>query len=76
MTTAGYSGTPLPQKLGVKAGARLLVVDAPDGFDLTLGELPPDVQRLSADAHPVDVLIAFYTSQAALRETYQVLAKR
>lgn len=37
---AGYSGTPLPQKLGVKPGCRLGLVNAPAGFAQTLGELP------------------------------------
>jgi hypothetical protein len=32
--TAGYSGTPLPRKLGVKEGSRVLVVGSPPGFDL------------------------------------------
>ncbi|HUR50596.1 MAG TPA: hypothetical protein VMZ11_00570 [Mycobacteriales bacterium] len=38
---AGYSGTPLPIKLGVKPGHRVLLLGAPDGFDL--GPLPEDV---------------------------------
>ncbi len=42
---AGYSGTPLPRKLGIKEGSRLAVLGAPDGFDATLGELPPRVER-------------------------------
>ena len=29
MASAGYSGTPLPQKLGIKPGMTLHVVDAP-----------------------------------------------
>jgi len=32
--TAGYSGTPLPQKLGIKAGSRVLLVTAPADFVL------------------------------------------
>ncbi|MGZ4649169.1 MAG: DUF3052 domain-containing protein [Kineosporiaceae bacterium] len=38
----GYSGTPLHRKLGVKPGARVLVVDAPAGFDLA-PLAPPDL---------------------------------
>ena len=37
---AGYSETPLPRKLGIKDGDRLALLDAPAGFDVTLGELP------------------------------------
>lgn len=37
---AGYSGTPLPAKLGVKPGQRLALSGAPDGFLRSLGALP------------------------------------
>ncbi len=44
MMAAGYSGTPLPKKLGVAEGARLMLLGAPDGFDETLGALPNGVE--------------------------------
>ena len=37
----GYSGTPLPQKLGLTPGATLVLLNAPRGFDAVLGDLPP-----------------------------------
>jgi hypothetical protein len=40
---AGYSGTPLPKKLGIKAGSIVAFVGAPKGFEKTLGELPEGV---------------------------------
>lgn len=40
---AGYSGTPLVNKLGVKAGHRLVLVSAPPDLDARLAPLPPDV---------------------------------
>ena len=40
---AGYSGTPLAKKLGLKAGHRLALLGAPDGFGGTLGPLPDEV---------------------------------
>jgi hypothetical protein len=45
----GYSGTPLPKKLGIKPGARVLTIDAPADFATTLGDLPElaEVQALS-----------------------------
>lgn len=39
----GYSGRSLVKKLGIKAGMRVGLVNAPDGFQETLGELPTDV---------------------------------
>ena len=63
---AGYSGTALPKKLGVKEGARLMLLHAPDGFGETLGELPAGVtvvRRLSGTA---DVVVAFIDRRAHL----------
>jgi hypothetical protein len=64
---AGYSGTPLPQKLGIKAGARLGLVRAPDGFERTLGELPLGVLPRAiaagrAKAAELDVIVCFATT--------------
>ena len=56
---AGYSGTPLPKKLGIKDGSRVLVEDAPDGF-------LPEVPRV--DAGPADVIVAFHTERAGVEE--------
>jgi len=64
---AGYSGTPLPQKLGIKAGTRLALAGAPADFARTLGELPPGVKAVSFGRAkgPFDVLVAFFDSEAA-----------
>jgi hypothetical protein len=37
--TAGYSGTPLPKKLGIKEGSRVALLNAPGNFARVLGEL-------------------------------------
>jgi hypothetical protein len=64
---AGYSGTPLVRKLGIKPDARLGLIDAPDGFDETLGELPPGVRvRRRLAGEPFDVIVAFYTRRSTL----------
>jgi len=41
----GYSDTPLPKKLGIKAGTRLAFVRAPDGFDRTVGRFFADAAQ-------------------------------
>jgi hypothetical protein len=41
--SAGYSGTPLPSKLGIRAGQRIAFLDAPAEFAVALGELPEGV---------------------------------
>lgn len=75
MTTAGYSGTPLPKKLGIKEGTLLATVHAPDGFDTTLGALPPEAERRSTLSPGLDVVIAFYTSRAALAAEWPKLTR-
>jgi hypothetical protein len=45
---AGYSGTPLPQKLGIRPGHRVGLDSAPPGFEATLGALPDGARLLPA----------------------------
>jgi hypothetical protein len=42
---AGYSGTPLIKKLGIKPGMHIAIIDAPEGYESTLGPLPDGVIR-------------------------------
>jgi len=59
-----YSGTPLPRKLGIKPGHKLLLLGAPDGFaEETLGELPEDVTIGRRAAGKADVLVSFHTER-------------
>ena len=74
MSTAGYSGTPLPRKLGIKEGSRVLLVHEPDGFARTLGELPAAVEFLAPGAGELDVVVVFVRALAALRAEFAPLA--
>ena len=58
MTDAGYSGTPLARKLGIKPAGRVLLIAAPPGFDIP--DVPPDavVHRRGGSAS-YDVILAF-----------------
>ncbi len=60
---AGYSGTPLPKKLGIKEESRVAFVDAPPEFQQALGELPPGVELAVPDDRNVDVIVCFVTEQ-------------
>jgi hypothetical protein len=40
---AGYSGTPLAQKLGIKAGEHVVTIEAPKGYRELLAPLPEGV---------------------------------
>jgi hypothetical protein len=61
---AGYSGTPLAKKIGIKAGHRVLLVGAPKDFPLSLGALPNTATIISRGAF--DVAIVFVLSAADL----------
>ncbi len=75
MTVAGYSGTPLPRKLGIKSGCRLAVVSPPQDFHDTLGALPDGVQvRAQARGH-LDVIVFFVTRRAELARRFPALAR-
>jgi hypothetical protein len=62
---AGYSGTPLPRKLGIKAGMRVALLHAPDGIEATLGPLPDGVrlQHGLRRNQRVDLIVGFVTER-------------
>ncbi len=66
--SAGYSGTLLVRKLGIKEGTRLGLIGAPDGFDGVLGALPLDVAVRRQTRGPLDVIVAFHTSLRSLEQ--------
>ncbi|MBX6354812.1 MAG: DUF3052 domain-containing protein [Micromonosporaceae bacterium] len=69
---AGYSGTPLFRKLGISAGATVLLDGAPPGF--TLPDLPPEVRvRRRPAAGPYDVVVCFCPDRARLHARWAVL---
>jgi hypothetical protein len=70
---AGYSGTPLPRKLGMKEGSRVAVLSAPDDFDATLGPLPDGVVVRRRLRGPLDVVVFFTTSRAKLEQRIAAL---
>ena len=68
-----YSSTPLWKKLGIREGARVVLVSAPEGFASLLEPLPPGarVGRRVVDA--TDVIVAFATAEADLRRRFGTL---
>jgi hypothetical protein len=71
MSGAGYSGTPLPRKLGIKSGQRVAVLGAPDGFEL--GELPEDVRVVRRAGGKAEVIVSFHTRRAELERRLPAL---
>jgi hypothetical protein len=75
--TAGYSGTPLPRKLGIKPGHRVLLLGAPEGFaEATLGELPEGVKVGTRASGTADVIVAFQLRRAELARRMPALRER
>ena len=72
-TSAGYSGTPLAVKLGIKPGHRVLLVAAPDGFGL---DVPAAELHRRAGARPYDVVLAFVRDRRDLQRRLAALQPR
>jgi hypothetical protein len=65
-TMTGYSGTPLPRKLGIKPGSRLALIGAPGGFERTLGPLLECVTLRPGARRQANVVLLFVRSRAEL----------
>ena len=63
---AGYSKRSLVEKLGIKAGQRIAVLNAPGGYERTLGQLPQGVSVARGLDGPLDFIHFFTTSRAHL----------
>jgi hypothetical protein len=72
-TSSGYSGTPLPVKLGIRPGHLVALIGAPPGFPALLGELPgaelyaglPEARAAGrGGGRELDVIVYFTTSRA------------
>jgi hypothetical protein len=70
---AGYSGTPLVRKLGIKPGSRLAVLDAPAGF--AIADLPAGIEPRSTARGTFDVIVSFHGSRAGLAKRLPVLMR-
>jgi hypothetical protein len=73
---AGYSGTPLLQKLGINPGHRISSVNAPAEFEEELGPLPEGATYVSATAKSVDVIVCFARSKANYQKQLPALVNR
>ena len=73
---AGYSGTPLPKKLGVKPNQRIALVNAPNDFAKVLGRLPENaaiVKRLNGQ---LDLILLFVDRERTLAKQFPILANK
>ncbi len=73
---AGYSGTPLPKKIGLKEGGTLTLIGAPKGIDALFDPLPPQARLMTRQSAQMALALLFCADQAALsRHFSDVTAK-
>ena len=73
---AGYSGSPLPKKLGLKEGSRIALVNAPKDFERELGELPSNADIVTRVTKPLDIVLLFVLNERTLLRDFDKLAKK
>ena len=72
---AGYSRKPLVEKLGIKAGASVAIVNAPKGYDRILGKLPSRVTRKASAVGPLDFVQFFTKEKREVERRFAALAR-
>ncbi|HVF14682.1 MAG TPA: DUF3052 domain-containing protein [Acidimicrobiales bacterium] len=81
-TGAGYSGTPLPRKLGIRDGFRVALVGAPEGFGPELDPMPDGVRlvrrlaRGPVEGADIDLAVLFVTSRRDLARRFSEVGGR
>jgi len=74
-TMTGYSGTPLPKKLGIKPGSVVALLGAPKGFEGRLGQVPEGATLRSDARRPANVVLLFVKSTADLKRRFEIAAR-
>jgi hypothetical protein len=69
---AGYSGTPLPKKLGITQGASVALIGAPEGV---IGGIPKGVAVKRQARGSADVVVAFFTRREDLERRIEGLGR-
>src|SRR6185503_14183531 len=73
---AGYSGTPLAKKIGIKEGSRVALVNAPNDFQFEPKELPDKVEFIKGSTKSLDIILYFVTTERALVKDFSRLSSR
>lgn len=73
---AGYSGTPLPKKLGLKEGGVVVLLNAPDGIAELIAPLPPGARLSSKLASRNDLIVLFCKDTFSLKKTLPTTSKK
>jgi len=75
-STAGYSGTPIFKKLGIKEAHRVLPLGAPKEYESLLAPLPPAVVFVTQPDSKVDIAHAFVTQREELAKVLSLVRKK
>lgn len=73
---AGYSGTPLPKKLGIKEQFRVLLLDVPPDVKAEVKAALATCQVVKDGRAPLDFAMIFVKSAAGLKKEFSQVAKR
>lgn len=72
---AGYSKKTLAEKLGIKPGVKMIILDPPRDYHKTLGALPKRVITAKALIGPLDLIHFFTKSKDELENKFPSLKK-
>jgi len=76
MADAGYSGTPLVKKLGIKSGMSVALIGAPDDFERLLKGMPKDVTPVRGGTATADLIIWWPASAKDLASRVKKVEQR
>ena len=76
MATAGYSGTPLPKKLGLKDGGTLVLIDAPSGIENELKPMPAGATLSTKLNNETALVMLFCNDTASLKKSLPTVSKK
>lgn len=72
---AGYSGTPLPRKLGIKPDSVVALLGAPRGFEEALGPLPENVRFRRSARGSANLILLFVRSRVEMERRFPAAAR-
>jgi hypothetical protein len=73
---AGYSGTPLPQKLGIKPGMIVVAIDPPDHYRKLLDPIPGGVNFAKRPIDNSEFIHLFVTRRSELAKQLSILRRK
>jgi hypothetical protein len=73
---AGYSGTPLQKKLGIKPGMGMAVLRAPKNYFEWISPLPPDVRITNAAVGDTAFIHVFVAERKRFEKEFRTLRKK